>query len=148
MGLAGDDRVADQQTHRQPAPARRFGGGEGEVIPLRRGRRSVAERLERDRVIRERLEQRRRTRLERLRHERAQRVRRERYVWSRRKQAETAPRERTKRPSPARPEPQRARIRPGVQGPVRKRARAAENRRRASTRRRGLFWPTAKAASL
>jgi len=38
-----------------------------------------------------------------------------------------------------------ARIDPGVQGPVRKRARAAENRRRVATRRRGLFWPTAKA---
>jgi murein DD-endopeptidase MepM/ murein hydrolase activator NlpD len=36
-------------------------------------------------------------------------------------------------------------VRPGVRGPVRKRARAAENRRRAATRRTGLFWPTAKA---
>jgi len=38
----------------------------------------------------------------------------------------------------------RARIDPGVKGPVRKRERAAENRRRVATRRRGLFWPTAK----
>ena len=35
--------------------------------------------------------------------------------------------------------------RPSVQGPVRKRARAAENRRRTASRRRGLVWPTAKA---
>jgi murein DD-endopeptidase MepM/ murein hydrolase activator NlpD len=41
--------------------------------------------------------------------------------------------------------PAQARIDPVVQGPVRKRTRAAENRRRASARRRGLFWPTAKA---
>ncbi|HKH41861.1 MAG TPA: M23 family metallopeptidase [Solirubrobacterales bacterium] len=43
------------------------------------------------------------------------------------------------------PAPARARIEPAVQGPVKKRVRAAENRRRASVRRRGLFWPTAKA---
>jgi murein DD-endopeptidase MepM/ murein hydrolase activator NlpD len=45
-------------------------------------------------------------------------------------------------PRPARPKT--ARIDPGVKGPVRKRTRAAENRRRVAARRRGLFWPTAK----
>jgi murein DD-endopeptidase MepM/ murein hydrolase activator NlpD len=40
---------------------------------------------------------------------------------------------------------QAGRVRPSVQGPVRKRARTAENRRRAAARRTGLFWPTAKA---
>jgi murein DD-endopeptidase MepM/ murein hydrolase activator NlpD len=40
--------------------------------------------------------------------------------------------------------PNTARIDPGVKGPVRKRTRAAENRRRVAARRRGLFWPTAK----
>jgi len=49
----------------------------------------------------------------------------------------------------ARPEakstPGAAQIRPGVEGPVRKRGRAAENRRRVAATRRGLFWPTAKA---
>jgi murein DD-endopeptidase MepM/ murein hydrolase activator NlpD len=39
----------------------------------------------------------------------------------------------------------RPRIEPAVKGPVRKRARAAENRARVASRRRGLFWPTAKA---
>jgi murein DD-endopeptidase MepM/ murein hydrolase activator NlpD len=43
------------------------------------------------------------------------------------------------------PVPAKAQVRPGVKGPVRKRARAAENRRRETSRRRGLFWPTAKA---
>ena len=41
--------------------------------------------------------------------------------------------------------PIRPRIDPAVKGPVRKRVRAAENRRRVVARRRGLFWPTAKA---
>src|SRR5690242_10280281 len=105
MGLAGDDRVADQRTRRRQAPARRFGGGDAEVVPFRRGRESVAERLERqwaeqeradrerraeierrraerDRLIEERMERRRLERLERIRQERADRYRRERYVWS------------------------------------------------------------------
>jgi murein DD-endopeptidase MepM/ murein hydrolase activator NlpD len=116
------------------------------------------ERAERDRALQERLERRRLARLKRLRRERADRERHERYVWSRHKRAK-APRERgrrvppeqpqaaTARPEPKQQEPQptRARIDPGVRGPVRKRARAAENRRRESSRRRGLFWPTAKA---
>jgi murein DD-endopeptidase MepM/ murein hydrolase activator NlpD len=174
MGLAGDDRVADQRTRRGWLSAQRFGGGEGEVVPLRR-RESVAERLERewaeqeraererrarverrraerDRQISERLEQQRRARLEKLRRERAGRERNERYVWSRKKKAEAPPeRGRRARPTPGakdpepNPEPARARIDPAVQGPVRRRARSAENRRRAAQRRRGLFWPTAKA---
>ena len=127
-------------------------------------------RVERDRAIQERLEQRQRARLQRLRRERAESKRRERYVWSRRKRSEKPRTERGRRvqpeptraaaktaptqgrpqraPTPARadrPEPTRASIDPGVRGPVRKRQRAAENRHRASVRRRGLFWPTAKA---
>ncbi len=43
------------------------------------------------------------------------------------------------------PAPRPAQVRPGVEGPVRKRGRAAENRRRVAATRRGLFWPTAKA---
>ncbi len=158
MGLAGDDRVTEPRTQRRRVPARRFGGGEGEVVPLR-PRESVAERLrrqwaeqeraererraeierqraERDRLISERLERNRRARLERLRRQRADRERRQRYVWSRKRKAEA--------PAPS-PEPVRARIEPAVSGPVRKRERAAENRRRSAERRRGLFWPTAKA---
>jgi murein DD-endopeptidase MepM/ murein hydrolase activator NlpD len=159
-------------------PARRFSGGDAEVVPLRRGRESLAERLERereersraeserrsriereraerDRVLQERLERRRLARLERLRRERADRERHERYVWSRHKRAEAPPKRgqrveperKPQRPEPERnqPEPARARIDPAVRGPVKKRARAAENRRRVSSRRRGLFWPTAKA---
>ena len=56
--------------------------------------------------------------------------------------------ERLERERPrTRPAPKKAaaRIDPGVKGPVKKRARAAENRRRVAARRRGLFWPTAKA---
>src|SRR5829696_6077767 len=37
------------------------------------------------------------------------------------------------------------RIDPTVRGPVKKRARAAESRMRTASKRRGLFWPTAKA---
>jgi murein DD-endopeptidase MepM/ murein hydrolase activator NlpD len=110
-------------------------------------------RAARDRAIQERLEQRQRARLERLRRERAESERRERFVWSRRKRAqrprpERARPERRSKPEPrpqAKPEPARARIDPGVEGPVRKRERAAANRRRTAVRRRGLFWPTAKA---
>jgi murein DD-endopeptidase MepM/ murein hydrolase activator NlpD len=175
MGLAGDDRVADLRVRRR-APARRFGGGDGEVVPLQRGRESVAQRLERERIERERaeraqreriereraerdqalsarLEQRRRARLEQLRRERQERERRERYVWShpKRKQADSKPKQSPAKPKQApprpqpKPEPALARIDPVVRGPVKRRVRAAENRRRASVRRRGLFWPTAKA---
>ena len=118
------------------------------------------ERAVRDRAIQERLEQRQAARLERLRRERAESERRERFVWSRRKRSEKPRRERGRRLQPEpkradaqdaqprtrpRPEPARARIDPAVKGPVKKRQRAAENRHRASVRRRGLFWPTAKA---
>jgi murein DD-endopeptidase MepM/ murein hydrolase activator NlpD len=170
MGLAGDDRVADQRSHRRRVPAQRFGAGDADVIPLRR-RESVAERLDRewaeqeraeqerraeldakrakrDRQINERLERQRLARLEKLRRERAERKQHERYLWSRRKKAQVEP-EKAKPEAKAKPdpkaEPTRARIDPAVKGPVRRRARAAENRRRASVRRRGLFWPTAKA---
>jgi len=112
-------------------------------------------RAERDREIQERLEQRRHARLERLRRERAESERHERYVGSRKKKGQV-PRERgrkvqrepmelERKPAAPKPAPARARVNPGVQGPVKRRQRAAENRRRASTRRRGLFWPTAKA---
>jgi murein DD-endopeptidase MepM/ murein hydrolase activator NlpD len=184
MGLAGDDRVADQRTRRRQITARRFGGGDAGIVPFRGRHETVAQRLERewdererterlqregverqraerDRAIQERLEQRRRERLDQLRRERAEGERRERYVWSRkRKRAETPP-ERGRRvqtkpkgkpssPAPsvrqaqAEVEPARARIDPAVKGPVKKRARATENRCRAAVRRRGLFWPTAK----
>ena len=118
------------------------------------------ERAERDRAIEERLERRQRARLERLRRQRAESDRNERFVWSRRKRSGKPRPERGRRlqvepkraevqASPERmrprPEPGRARIDPGVKGPVKKRQRTAENRRRASVRRRGLFWPTAKA---
>jgi murein DD-endopeptidase MepM/ murein hydrolase activator NlpD len=86
------------------------------VTSLRR-HEPMAERLERLRVERERVE------LERL--------------ALRRPPSSAAPK--------ASPAPATAQVRPGVRGPVKKRTRAAENRRRASARRRGLFWPTAKA---
>jgi murein DD-endopeptidase MepM/ murein hydrolase activator NlpD len=182
MGLPRDDRVSDQRIRRRPVEAQRFGAGDGDVVPFRRSRESVAQRLERewaerdraenerraelarrraerDRVIQQRLEQRQRARLERLRRERAESGQQKRHVWSRRKRPETAEkpaaeepeqppkpeRPAPRKPEPKKPEPVRARIDPGVQGPVRKRARAAENRQRASARRRGLVWPTAKA---
>jgi murein DD-endopeptidase MepM/ murein hydrolase activator NlpD len=159
MGLAGDDRVTDRRTYRRAVPAQRFGGGDAEVVPFRH-RESVAVRLERqwaerereekerrtaierrraerDREIQERLERRRRSRLESLRRERKEESRREKFVWQGRK--------RTERPVRPQARPVRPRIDPAVKGPVKKRTRAAENRRRASARRRGLFWPTAKA---
>jgi murein DD-endopeptidase MepM/ murein hydrolase activator NlpD len=128
MGLAGHDGVVDPQQHRPD-------------------RERLAERLERERVERERAERERRTRLERQRAERERAIRRHR-AQLRRERAERLGRKRPAIPQPSqpkRPEPARARIRPSVQGPVRKRACAPENRRRASARRPGLFWPTAKA---
>jgi murein DD-endopeptidase MepM/ murein hydrolase activator NlpD len=167
MGLAGDDRVTDPRTRRRPVPARRFGAGDGDVVPFRRGRESVAQRLERDRLEREAVERERRDRVERERERRDRELleRLERRRLARLERLKQERRERPRRtskarpqpkPKPApkatpaakaqrRPEPVRARIAPSVRGPVRKRARAAENRRRQSTRRRGLFWPTAKA---
>ena len=124
------------------------------MIPLPR-RESLAERLERERVERERAERERRAKIERnapsesgpsasagkrRRRERAEKLRREREALR-----PAGPR-RTQAPAkPARAKPDGGSIDPGVQGPVKKRARAAENRRRVAARRHGLFWPTAKA---
>ncbi len=116
-----------------PAPA--------ELIPLPR-REPVAERLERERIERDRAERKRRARIEAERAER-ERVARESRERRQRERTEKLRREREAlRP---RAKTRTARIDPGVQGPVRKRARAAENRARVATRRRGLLWPTAKA---
>lgn len=130
-----------------------------EAVPLRR-RESLAERLERERIQRERVERERRATVERERAER-ERAERERRERRRHERAEKLRRERqalrsARRPTrslPARPEPapaqpsrpKRAQVPPAVSGPVKKRARAAENRRRVAGRRHGLFWPTAKA---
>ena len=165
MGPARDDGLVDAQSHPQPGddgdgsfdpgylrrrPAA-SSPAQAEVIPLRR-RESMAERLERERLERERVERERRARIERERAER-QRVERERRERRRRERAEKLrrdrealrPKRRAARPRPSQPKRPAARIDPGVQGPVRKRARAAENRTRAAARRHGLFWPTAKA---
>jgi murein DD-endopeptidase MepM/ murein hydrolase activator NlpD len=115
---------------REPAP----------VTELRPRRESVAERLERERVARERAERERRAKVELERGAR-ERAERERQEQRRRERAERLRRER----QALRPKAAAARIDPGVKGPVRKRARTAENRRRVAARRRGLFWPTAKA---
>ena len=131
---------------------------QAEVIPLPR-REPLADRLERERVARERAERERRGRIEteRAERERAEREsrerrRRERAERLRRERAELRPRAKPARATPTsaqsasiRPKKGTARIDPGVQGPVKRRARAAENRARVATRRRGLFWPTAKA---
>jgi len=101
---------------------------EAEVIPLPR-REPLAERLERERVERERLERRPRHRAEKMRRDREA----------------LRPKAKPARPRAQPPKKRTARIDPGVQGPVRKRVRAAENRARVAARRRGLFWPTAKA---
>jgi murein DD-endopeptidase MepM/ murein hydrolase activator NlpD len=112
-------------------------------------RESVAERLERERDEREHEERERRERIERERTEREQ-ASRERMERQRRERAEKLQRERAalrrsdRMPTKSKPSAP-AQIRPSVQGPVRKRTRAAENRRRVAARRRGLFWPTAKA---
>jgi murein DD-endopeptidase MepM/ murein hydrolase activator NlpD len=130
----------------QPQPARESATAEPEpaqvveLRPTRPPRESMAERLERQRIARERAEAERRARIEQERAawERAERERRE----TRRR----ARSERPQRPKEAKPPaPGRAQVHPTVRGPVRKRTRAAENRRRAAARRHGLFWPTAKA---
>jgi murein DD-endopeptidase MepM/ murein hydrolase activator NlpD len=59
--------------------------------------------------------------------------------------AESLRRQRTESLRRQRSQQSHAQVQPGVQGPVRRRTRAAENRGRAAARRRGLFWPTAKA---
>jgi murein DD-endopeptidase MepM/ murein hydrolase activator NlpD len=151
------------------SPERTGQASQAEVIPFRR-RERLADRLERERVERERVERERRARIERARAERERRAR-ELRERRRRERAErlrrdrealrARPRKRPVRPRPTAPRPQAAprpkqaaprppkqtaaRIEPAVKGPVKKRARAAENRRRVAARRRGLFWPTAKA---
>jgi murein DD-endopeptidase MepM/ murein hydrolase activator NlpD len=123
---------------------------EPELLPRRE---TLAEHLERERIEREEAERERRGRIERERTER-ERAERERMERRLRERAEKLRRERAALHRPARttatPKPKAstrasARVHPGVQGPVRKRARAAENRRRAAATRRGLFWPTTKA---
>jgi murein DD-endopeptidase MepM/ murein hydrolase activator NlpD len=161
---------ADRRDPFYPGATRLMLEGDAEVVPFRRRRESLAERLERERLERRRAERERRARIERERAAR-ERAARERWEQRRRERAEWLMREREKdlrrrqltatprRPPEAaapppsrrrasapapRPAPQR-RIRPGVEDPVRKHEPAAENRRRAATRRKGLFWPTAKA---
>jgi murein DD-endopeptidase MepM/ murein hydrolase activator NlpD len=122
------------------------------VTQLRPRRESLADRLERERLERERAERERKATIERERADR-ERAERERRELRRRERVEKLRREReTLRPArrpasskPARSQEPAARIDPGVKGPVKKRARAAENRRQVAGRRRGLFWPTAKA---
>jgi murein DD-endopeptidase MepM/ murein hydrolase activator NlpD len=145
MGPVGDQGVVDAQAHpdlraspEQEAPARR---------------ERLAERLEREWAAQERANRERRASIERERaererallaererrlRERRERLRREREALRRRRQTQH-------RPAPVRASPSPARVRTGMQGPVRRRARAAENRRRVAARRRGLVWPTAKA---
>jgi murein DD-endopeptidase MepM/ murein hydrolase activator NlpD len=81
-----------------------------------------------------------RRRRESMRLERAEKLRREREALR--------PVRRSTSPKPteaAAVPPTAARIEPAVEGPVRRRARTAENRARVASRRRGLVWPTAKA---
>src|SRR6266545_2683456 len=101
------------------------------VTELRPPRESLADRLDRERVDRERAERERRGEVERERAER-ERAERERREQRRRQRAEKLRRERealrpVRRTAPAKQAA--ARIEPAVKGPVRKRARAAENRR-------------------
>jgi murein DD-endopeptidase MepM/ murein hydrolase activator NlpD len=115
---------------------------------------SLAERLEREYEERQRAELERRARMEQAREarERAVRQRRERrrHEWERKLDREREllrsgyPRHRPEPGDPA-ARTHSTRILPGVEGPVRRRTRAAENRRLAAIRTRGLFWPTAKA---
>ena len=119
---------------------------ERERVERERRARIERERAARERAIRERLERRRRARLEQLRREREATRRRPRVPARKRRAQRTAQRPIAQpTPAPAEPAAPRAQVRPGVQGPVRRRTRAAENRHRAAARRRGLFWPTAKA---
>jgi murein DD-endopeptidase MepM/ murein hydrolase activator NlpD len=142
MGVPRDDPVVGSQPRRAGADPERRGGAlgrrtaaelaDGEVVRLPQRRESAAMRLERERrqrerLITERIERRRQARLEQLRRDREE-MRQARHA--------------TRRVRDQRP---RAQVRPRVAGPVRKRERAAENRRRVAARRRGLLWPTAKA---
>jgi murein DD-endopeptidase MepM/ murein hydrolase activator NlpD len=109
---------------------------------LERRARIEQERVERERIEREGMERRRRERVARLRKERAAlRPATGEPVAS---HAGSAARK-SAVPKAASKASASGRVRPGVQGPVRRRQRAAENRRRAAARRTGLFWPTAKA---
>ncbi|MFL5906275.1 MAG: M23 family metallopeptidase [Solirubrobacterales bacterium] len=151
MRSAGDDFVVASRTHPGPGTSER--------------RDSMAERLARAREVRERAEHESRVRLERQRaerdraaHERWEQRRRQREKRLERELAELRATRAERHARRRRGEPEdagrpgqkgralgRAQVQPGVKGPVRKRARAAENRRRAASRRKGLFWPTAKA---
>ena len=159
MGPARDDPIVDAQPHPETGVDGDAGlaSSQAEVIPLR-PREPLAERLEREHLEQKRIERQRRAAIERERAER-ERADRELRERRRRERAERLRRDREAlrarprrarptrpRPAPARPKPASARVEPGVQGPVRKRVRAAENRAQAAARRHGLFWPTAKAA--
>jgi Membrane proteins related to metalloendopeptidases len=134
--------------HAEPAPDQQS-PEPAPVAELNPRRESLAERLEREREEREAEEREGRARIERERAERQQ-ASRERMERRRRERAEKLQRERAalrrsdRLPTKSKPSPP-AQIRPSVQGPARKRARAVENRRRVAARGRGLFWPTAKA---
>jgi murein DD-endopeptidase MepM/ murein hydrolase activator NlpD len=132
-----------------PTPAPEPPREPASVTEVRPRREPLAERLERERRERERIEREHRAKIERERAER-ELAERERREHRRREHAEKLRRERealrpVRRAAGGRPAAAPTRIDPAVRGPVKKRARAAENRRRVATRRRGLFWPTAKA---
>jgi murein DD-endopeptidase MepM/ murein hydrolase activator NlpD len=135
MRTAGDHGVAEPVANPRPVAAHESMAERLERAHAERQREQLErraaidrQRAERDRAWDERMGRREREREERLQRELA-------LLRSRRRD-----RQRAERPAPA-----RAQVRPGVKGPVKKRARAAENRRRETSRRRGLFWPTAKA---
>jgi murein DD-endopeptidase MepM/ murein hydrolase activator NlpD len=141
MRSAGDDGVAEPRTHPTAVPdddpgslAERLERAHADRLRAERERRA---RIERQRAARDQAE---RERTERRRREREEMLKRELALLRRGRPAHP-PIERPERPSAS----PRAQIPPGVEGPVRKHTRAAENRTRASSRRRGLFWPTAKA---
>jgi murein DD-endopeptidase MepM/ murein hydrolase activator NlpD len=131
---------------------------ERDRLEQERAYRERRARVESERAERERAEH---ERVERRRREHAERLRREREFLRRRGQLPATPRKpaapQAERPAAAqpaqapsvqrseRPTAARAQVARRVQGPVRRRARAAENGHRAAARRRGLFWPTAKA---
>ena len=142
-------RSEPERTLAEPVPEAEASAPVEEPIP---GGETLAQRLQRERVEREQAERKRRARIERERAER-ERAERERMGRRRRERAEKLRRERAAlaragrvpAKSKAKPAPRPARVRPTVEGPVRRRARTAENRRRVAARRRGLVWPTAKA---
>ena len=155
---AGDAQVVQFRPRREPLAERlEHERRERERADRERRARIDRARAARERELQERLERRRQARLDALRRERERetlrrrRGRRRRAERARRVQPSAADRpvERAQPVPPTAPAPApsapRAQVRPGVEGPVRKRTRAAENRRRAAARRTGLFWPTAKA---